>query len=57
MDYLTAMMSDDFTLKHRIAEKAKEDPFFEQFVGWDMRGNMDLQLILTKQRPYHHDSA
>ena len=49
MDYLTAMMSDDFTLKHRIAEMAKKDPFFEQFVGWDMRGNMDLQLIRTNK--------
>ncbi len=47
MDYLTAMMTDDFTLKNRIKEKAKEDPFFEQFVGWNMRGNMDIQLIRT----------
>lgn len=47
MDYLTAMMSDDFTLKNRIKEKAKEDPFFEKYVGWDMRGNMDITLIRT----------
>ncbi len=47
MDYLTAIMSDDFTLKYKIEEKAKEDPFFEQFVGWDMRGNMDISLIRT----------
>jgi len=51
MDYLTAMMSDDFTLKRRIEEKAKEDPFFEQFVGWDMRGNMDMQMIRTAKGP------
>ncbi len=49
MDYLTAMMSDDFTLKKRIEEKAKEDPFFKQFVGWDMRGNMDMQMIRTSK--------
>lgn len=49
MEYLTAMMSDDFTLKNRIEEKAKEDPFFEQFVGWDMRGNMDMQMIRTNK--------
>lgn len=49
MDYLTAMMSDDFTLKHRIKEMAQEDPFFEQFVGWDMRGNMDMQMIRTNK--------
>lgn len=49
MDYLTAMMSDDFTLKQRIREKAKEDPFFEQFLDWDMRGNMDISLIKTSK--------
>ena len=49
MDYLTAMMSDDFTFAKRIEEKAKEDPFFEQFVGWDMRGNMDMQMIRTNK--------
>lgn len=47
MDFLTSIMSDDFTLKQRIEEKAKEDAFFKQFVGWDMRGNMDIQLIKT----------
>ncbi len=47
LEYLTAMMSDDFTLKKRIEEKAKEDPFFEQFVGMEMRGNMDMQMIRT----------
>ena len=47
MEYLTAMMGDDFTLRKRIEEKAKEDPFFEQFVGWNMRGNMDMQMIRT----------
>ena len=49
MEYLTAMMGNDFTLKQRIAEKAKEDPFFEQFVDWDMRGNMDMQMIRTNK--------
>lgn len=49
MDYVTAMMSADFTLKKRIEEKAKEDSFFQQFVGWDMRGNMDIQLIKTNK--------
>ena len=49
MDYLTSMMGDDFTLKNRIKEKAKEDPFFEQFLGWEMRGNMDMQMIRTNK--------
>lgn len=47
MDYLTAMMSDDFTLKRRIEEEAGKDAFFEQFVGQEMRGNMDMQMIRT----------
>lgn len=49
MDYLTSMMSDDFTLAKRIEEKANEDPIFEQFVGKDMRGNMDMQMIRTNK--------
>lgn len=49
MDYLTAMMGDDFTLKNRIKEMAAKDSFFEQFVGWDMRGNMDMQMIRTNK--------
>jgi len=49
MDYLVAMMSDDFTLKNRIKEMAESDPFFEQFTELDMRGNMDIQLIRTSK--------
>ncbi len=49
MDYLTAIMSNDFTLKNRIAEKATEDPLYEQFLSLDMRGNMDIQLIKTNK--------
>ncbi len=49
LDYLTAMMSDDFTLQKRIEEKAKTNPDLEKFVGAEMRGNMDLQLIRTKK--------
>lgn len=49
MNLLTAMMSDDFTLKHRIKEEAAENPIFEQFVGKEMRGNMDISLIRTEK--------
>ncbi len=49
MDYLTAMISDDFTLSKRIEEKAKENPIFEEFVGLKMRGNMDMQMIRTNK--------
>jgi hypothetical protein len=47
LDYLTAMMSDDFTLANLIKELAPDRPDLQQFVGKQMRGNMDLQLIRT----------
>ncbi len=47
MDYLTAMMSDDFTLANRIKELAPDRPDLQQFVGKQMRGNMDMQMIRT----------
>lgn len=49
MEYLTAMMGNDFSFKDKIKERAKEDPFYEQFVGWEMRGNMDMQMIRTNK--------
>lgn len=49
MDYLTAMMSDDFSFSKKIKEQAKKNPVFEQFKDWDMRGNMDVQLIKTNK--------
>uniref|UniRef100_UPI0032175332 Gfo/Idh/MocA family protein n=1 Tax=uncultured Draconibacterium sp. TaxID=1573823 RepID=UPI0032175332 len=47
LDYLTAMMSDDFTLANRIKELAPDRPDLLQFVGKEMRGNMDMQMIRT----------
>ncbi|MGO3156429.1 MAG: Gfo/Idh/MocA family protein [Mesonia sp.] len=47
MEYLTAMMSDDFNFSKNIKKLAKENPVFEQFKDWDLRGNMDIQLIRT----------
>ncbi len=49
LSLLTAMMSDDFTLKYRIKEEAEKDPMFEEFVGKEMRGNMDISLIRTEK--------
>ncbi len=49
MNLLTSMMSDDFTLKHRINEEAEKHPIFKQFVGKEMRGNMDISLIRTEK--------
>lgn len=49
MDYLTSMMSDDFTFAKKIREEAKKNPIFEPYVGVEMRGNMDIQLIKTNK--------
>ncbi len=49
LDYLTAMMSDDFTLARRIEELVPDRPDLRQFVGKEMRGNMDLQMIRTRK--------
>ena len=49
MDYLVAMITDDFSFKQRVKEKAAEDPFYEQFLDLDLRGNMDIQLIRTNK--------
>ncbi len=49
MEFLTSIMSDDFTLGKRIEEEAEDNPALKQFVGANMRGNMDIQLIKTNK--------
>ena len=49
LDYLTSMMSNDFTFQRRIEEEVKNNPDLQEFVGKEMRGNMDIQLIRTKK--------
>ena len=47
MDYLVSMSTNDFMMGETAAEKAKEDAFFEPFVGRSYRGNMNTTLIHT----------
>ncbi len=47
MDYLVSMSTNDFMMGDTAAEKAKEDAFFQPFVGKTYRGNMNTTLIHT----------
>lgn len=49
MDYLVSTSSDDFTLAPKMKELAAKDKFFEQYVGKDLRGNMNVSTIRTKK--------
>lgn len=46
-DYLTSMMTDDFTIGKKVKELAKEDPFYKQFEGFQYKGNMNVDMIRT----------
>lgn len=47
MDYLTAVQSADFHMGSIAEEKAKEDNFYNEFVGKKYRGNMNTTVIKT----------
>lgn len=47
MDYLVSMSTNDFMMGSAAAEKAREDDFFQEFVGKPYRGNMNTTLIHT----------
>lgn len=47
MDYLVSMSTNDFMMANVAAEKAKEDTFYQPFVGKNYRGNMNTTLIHT----------
>lgn len=47
MDYLVSMSGNDFMMADVAAEKAKEDAFYQPFVGKQYRGNMNSTLIRT----------
>jgi predicted dehydrogenase len=47
MDHLVSMSSNDFMMADIAKEKAKTDPFFNQFVGAKYRGNMNTTIIRT----------
>lgn len=47
MSHLVSMSTDDFHMGARARELAKEDEFFEEYVGANYRGNMNTTLIRT----------
>ena len=48
MDYLTSLSSNDFHMAAKAKELAKDDPFYDQFIGKDYAGNMNTTMIKTK---------
>ena len=48
-DFIVSVESKDFMMKEKAKELAKDDPFFEEFVNMEYRGNMSSTLIKTKQ--------
>ena len=47
MERLVSMSTNDFMMEKIAEEKAKEDPFWNQFTGKHYRGNMNTTLIHT----------
>jgi Oxidoreductase family, NAD-binding Rossmann fold len=47
MERLVSMSTNDFMMEQIAEEKAKEDPFWNQFTGKHYRGNMNTSLIRT----------
>jgi hypothetical protein len=47
MERLVSMSTNDFMMEKLTEEKAKEDPFWNQFTGKHYRGNMNTTLIHT----------
>ncbi|WP_341838987.1 Gfo/Idh/MocA family protein [Chitinophaga caseinilytica] len=47
MDYLVSMSSNDFMMGEIAKAKAAEDPFFNEFVGKNYRGQMNTTTIKT----------
>lgn len=48
MDYMTSMSTNDFQMKVKATELAKEDPFFAPYAKKDYRGNMNTSVVKTK---------
>ena len=47
MDYLVSTSSNDFLMGQTAREKAAADPFFQEFVNKNYRGNMNTTTIRT----------
>ena len=58
MDYLVSVSSADFSLGKMAEEKAAKDPFFNDYVGKNYRGNMNtttVKTVLGKTMMIQHD--
>lgn len=49
MDYLVSVSTNDFMMGDAAKEKAKTDPFYNEFVGRNYRGNMNTTTIRTSK--------
>lgn len=49
MDYLTSMSSNDFQMAAKAEMLAKEDPFYNEFVTKEYRGNMTTTVVRTEK--------
>jgi hypothetical protein len=49
MDHLVSMSSNDYMMGEIAKQKAKEDSFFNEFVGKPYRGNMNTTMIRTNK--------
>jgi hypothetical protein len=47
MDHLVSMSSSDFIMAEMAKEKAKGDPFYNEFAGKNYRGNMNTTMVKT----------
>lgn len=47
MKYMVSVSSNDFMMQKRTRELAETDPFFEDFVDNEFRGNMNTSIIKT----------
>jgi predicted dehydrogenase len=47
LEHLTSMSTNDFQMAKKAEELAAQDPFYNQFVGKNYRGNMNTTLIRT----------
>ncbi|MEX0679815.1 MAG: Gfo/Idh/MocA family oxidoreductase [Balneolales bacterium] len=49
MDFMVSVSSADFMMQERTRELAQSDPFFEDFVDNEFRGNMNTSIIRTQR--------
>jgi hypothetical protein len=47
LDYLVSLSSDDFLMNRTAKRLAEEDDFWQEYVGRDYRGNMNVTLFRT----------